>query len=80
MLQTGFYLSLLGPTFVRVRFRCPRCRRVGEHLVQEEAWDPRVLGPADRDPETLRRWEEMGPITPEEVIDFHFALDRLVDE
>jgi hypothetical protein len=79
VIQTGLYLSVLGPSFVYVRYRCGRCKRVGERLVQEDAWDPSVLKPSagkagevDR-----RRFEEMGDITAEEVIEFHYALERL---
>ncbi len=79
MIQTGLYLSVLGPSFVYVRYRCGRCKRVGEKLVQEEAWDPSVLGasPPRASESDRHRFEEMGEITPEEVIDFHYALDRL---
>ncbi len=79
VIQTGLYLSVLGPSFVYVRYRCGRCKRVGEKLVQEDAWDPSVLQTsrsrikqADR-----RRFEEMGEITAEEVIEFHSALNEL---
>ncbi len=79
MIQTGLYLSVLGPSYVYVRYRCGRCKRVGEKLVEQEAWDPSVLQPvrATRNEVDTRRFEEMGEITPEEIIDFHFALERL---
>jgi DNA-directed RNA polymerase subunit RPC12/RpoP len=82
VIQTGLYLSVLGPSFVYVRYRCGRCKRVGEKLVQEDAWDPSVLQtPLPKANESDRqRFEEMGDITPEEVIDFHFALERLTAE
>ena len=79
ILQTSLYLSLLGPSFVYVRFRCGRCKRVGEKLVREEKWNQGMLRPegpsisaTDR-----QRFETMGPITPAEKIDFHYALDTL---
>lgn len=79
MIQTGLYVSVLGPSYVYVRFRCGRCKRVREQLIQEAAWDPSVLhecgaGVSDAD---LDRFERMGEITPEEVIEFHYRLDRL---
>jgi len=62
-----------------VRYRCGRCKRVGEKLVQEDAWDPSVLHASrpQANESDRRRFEDMGEITPEEVIDFHFALQRL---
>jgi len=79
VIQTGVYLSVLGPSFVYVRYRCGRCKRIGERLVREERWDPSVLRPARRgmSDDELRRFVDMGDITPEEIIDFHYTLDRL---
>lgn len=79
MIQTGLYLSVLGPSYVYVRYRCGRCKRVGEKLVEQEAWDPAVLHPArrTRGDADIRRFEEMGEITPEEIIDFHYGLEGL---
>jgi len=79
ILQTSLYLSLLGPSFVYVRFRCRRCKRVGEQLVREEKWNRGMLrrdGPSVPRQE-LRRFEALGPITPAEKIDFHYALENL---
>jgi hypothetical protein len=79
VLQTGLYLSLLGPTFVYVRYRCGRCKRVGEKLVQEEKWDASALESVQHglNESVLRKYEQMGEITPEEVIDFHYAVGHL---
>ena len=79
ILQTSLYLSLMGPSFVYVRFRCGRCKRVGEQLVREEQWNRGMLraqGPCLSEKERLR-FEAMGPITPAEKIDFHYALEKL---
>lgn len=70
---------MLGPSFVYVRYRCGRCKRVGEKLVQESAWDPSVLGAPRPQADNFdrHRFADMGEITPEEIIEFHYALDRL---
>ncbi len=79
MIQTGLYLSASGPSYVYVRFRCGRCRRVGEQLVQESHWDPAVLQHAEPQlsEDEWRRFEAMGEITADEVIQFHYSLQRL---
>jgi len=48
-------------------------------MIREGEWDPSILqlqgerkGKVD-----ARRFKQMGPITPEEVIEFHYALERL---
>jgi hypothetical protein len=82
VIQTGLYLGVLGPNYVYVRYRCGRCKRIGEQLVQEQEWDPSVL----RDPGSpahlpdLGRFEQLGEITAEEVLDFHYAIKRLSAE
>jgi len=52
---------------------------MGEQLVEQEAWDPSVLQPAPRlrAEVDLTRFREMGEITPDEIIAFHYALHRL---
>jgi hypothetical protein len=55
---------------------------VGEKMVQEEKWDASVLHSAQRGltGPSLRKYEEMGEISPEEIIDFHYALQQLSAE
>lgn len=79
VLQTSLYLSLMGPSFVYVRFRCARCRRVGEQLVREEKWNRGMLrrNRTSLSAQERRRFEALGPITPAEKIDFHYALEQL---
>jgi len=82
VIQTGLYLSATGPSYVYVRFRCGRCKRVGEQLVQESHWDPTVLQhrEARLSEDDIRRFAEMGEITPEEVVEFHYAVQGLSAE
>jgi hypothetical protein len=79
ILQTSLYLSLLGPSFVYVRFRCGRCKRVGEQLVREEKWNRAMLRheSAALSAQERHKFEALGPITPAEKIDFHYALEKL---
>ena len=82
VIQTGLYLSVLGPSYVYVRYRCGRCKRMGEQLVEQESWDPAVLQPAPRPRAEVdfRRFAEMGEITADEVIAFHYGLRTLGEE
>ena len=82
VVQTGLYLSVLGPSYVYVRYRCGRCKRMGEKLVEQGEWDPTVLQAGRKGPseDELRRFSDMGDITADEVIDFHFAIESLASE
>jgi len=78
VLQRGVYLTVLGSSYVYVRYRCRYCKRVGEYYVREKDWDPAVLQPA-RGGMTrgeLEKFKQMGPITPEEVVTFRRGLRR----
>lgn len=82
VIQTGLYLSVLGSSYVYVRYRCGRCRRMGEQLVEQESWDPAVLQPAPRPRARvdLQRFASMGEITADEIIAFHYGLTTLGEE
>jgi hypothetical protein len=51
-------------------------------LVQESHWDPRVLQYAETrvSEDELRHFEAMGEVTADEVLEFHYALQRLSSE
>jgi DNA-directed RNA polymerase subunit RPC12/RpoP len=79
VMQTGYYLRLFGPSFVYVKYRCSRCKKLGEQFVKQQDWEDGILN--DLRPETTQSekqsFESMGPITIHEQIDFHFQLDDL---
>jgi DNA-directed RNA polymerase subunit RPC12/RpoP len=79
ILQVRFYLSLFGPSFVSVHYRCGRCKRIGKQLVEEQRWAG-FGGESGEEKnsraEDLRRFQTMGAITPEEIVDFHRALEN----
>src|SRR3990172_2625295 len=77
VMQTGYYLRLFGPSFVYVKFRCSRCKKLGEQFVKQEDWEDGILRdiPAETTPEEKSRFESMGPIDIHEAIRVHFQLD-----
>ncbi len=79
VMQTGYYLRLFGPSFVYVKFRCSRCKKLGEQFVKQEEWEDGILREVANEISTNERevFEEMGPIDINELIDAHFKLDSL---
>jgi len=79
VMQTGYYLRLVGPSFVYVKFRCSRCKKLGEQFVKQEDWEDGILCdvPSEIDPDEQRKFDEMGPIDIHECIDAHFQLEKL---
>jgi DNA-directed RNA polymerase subunit RPC12/RpoP len=76
VMQTGYYLRLFGPSFVYVKFRCSRCKKLGEQFVKQEDWEDGILkdAPSEVNVGELQRFQGMGEIDVHEAIDFHFAL------
>jgi len=37
VMQTGYYLRLVGPSFVYVKYRCSRCKKLGEQFVKQRS-------------------------------------------
>lgn len=81
VMQKGYYLRIAGPSFVWLKYRCSRCKRLGEQFVKQEEWDERLLQdvPCELSEHEKTRFAALGPIDIHEVIDMHFALTELAD-
>jgi hypothetical protein len=49
VVQQQYYIRPTGPCFVYLKYRCPRCRRLGEQYVLQEDWLPSALDVAPRE-------------------------------
>jgi DNA-directed RNA polymerase subunit RPC12/RpoP len=78
VLQRSWYVRVFGPSFMYLKFRCSRCKRMGEKFVEQEKWDDTILRdiPSEVSLDEKRRLERLGKIGVEEQIEFHFALDN----
>lgn len=81
VMQTGYYLRLVGPSFVYVKFRCSRCKKLGEQFVKQEEWEDGILEEvaAEVGPDEKQKFSQMGSIDIHECIDAHFELDKLTN-
>ncbi len=77
VMQTGYYLRLLGPSFVYVKFRCSRCKKLGEQFVKQEDWEDGILKdiPSEVNQTENETFQSMGPIDVHEQIGFHFQME-----
>ncbi len=78
VMQTGYYLRLVGPSFVYVKYRCSRCKKLGEQFVKQAEWEEGILNDLQSEAagEDRRRFDQMGPIDIHECIDAHFELEK----
>src|SRR5579875_1608092 len=81
VVQHSYYLRLFGPSFVYVKFRCSRCKKLGEQFIKQEEWEEGILKDVASELNTEERdfFAAQGPIDINEVIDFHFQLENLND-
>lgn len=77
VLQRSWYVRVFGPSFMYLKYRCSRCKRLGEKFVEQDKWDDSILRdiPAEVSVDEKRRFEQLGKISVDEEIDFHFSLD-----
>ena len=81
VMQHGYYLRLFGPSFVYVKFRCSRCKKLGEQFIKQEEWEEGILKDVvhEASHDEKEQFATKGAIDINEVIDFHFALENLGD-
>ena len=79
VMQTGYYLRLVGPSFVYVKYRCSRCKKLGEQFVKQEEWEDGILCDVSTEltDDEQKAFENMGTIGIHECIDAHFELDQM---
>lgn len=81
VVQHGYYLRAFAPSFVCVKFRCSRCKKLGEQFIKQEEWENGILRDVapEATPDEREQFVTQGPISIEEELDFHFALENLGD-
>lgn len=79
VLRTDLYERSMGREYVYVKFRCKRCKRMGEAFVAESRWDWSILEPApgEMSSEERDRFLDMEEISETEVEAFHRQLENL---
>lgn len=77
VLQRSWYVRVFGPSFMYLKYRCSRCKRLGERFIEQDKWDDSILRdiPSEMSLSEKKRFDRMGGITVDEEVDFHFFLD-----
>ena len=79
VLRTDLYERSSGRDYVYVKFRCKRCKRLGEAFVAEHRWDWNIFEPAGEISDAERdQLSTQAPISVAELIDFHRQLQRTI--
>jgi DNA-directed RNA polymerase subunit RPC12/RpoP len=78
VLQRSWYVRVFGPSFMYLKFRCSRCKRVSERFIEQEKWDDAILRdiPSEMTSEEKKRFDGLGKISVDEEIDFHFEIEK----
>ena len=77
VMQQGYYVKQFGPSFVYIKYRCSRCKKLGEHFVKQEEWEDGLLQDTQTEAkdDERTRFSSLGAITLEEMRQFHHALE-----
>jgi DNA-directed RNA polymerase subunit RPC12/RpoP len=77
VLQRSWYVRVFGPSFMYLKYRCSRCKRMGEKFVEQDKWDDSILRdiPSELSLDERKHFETLGKISVDEAIDFHFNLE-----
>lgn len=69
----------VGPSFVYVKFRCSRCKKLGQQVVKQDEWEDGLLNEqtTEQTADEMKQFSEMGTISLEEMKRFHHSLDKM---
>ncbi len=79
VLQTGLYVRSNAQSYVYVKYRCSRCKQLGEQMIDEQDWDWSVLNEEKNEmsEQERREFAVVSRITADEILDFHRELQRV---
>ncbi|HZO88936.1 MAG TPA: hypothetical protein VFB38_11415 [Chthonomonadaceae bacterium] len=79
VMQQGYYVRQFGPSYVYIKYRCSRCKKLGEHFIKQEEWEDSLLHETSSDVSVAERerFRKLGNITLDEMREFHRALECL---
>ena len=69
VMQQGYYVKQFGPSFVYIKYRCSRCKKLGEHFVKQEEWEDSLLQENTTEVTEVDRgrFGQLGTITLDEI-------------
>jgi len=77
VLQRSWYVRVFGPSYMYLKFRCCRCKKLGERLIEQDKWDEAVLRaiPTEVSNRERQGFQQLGRISVDEQISFRCKLD-----
>lgn len=79
VMQQGIYMRQSGPNYVYIKYRCSRCKKLGEHYIKHEEWEDGLLheNNSEQSSKERQRFARLGAITLDEMRRFHNELEGL---
>lgn len=79
VMQQEMYVRQVGSSYVYIKYRCSRCKKLGEHLVKQDQWEESMRRENSTEvTDTEKSWFlNLGNITLDEMRNFHYALESL---
>ncbi len=78
VLRTDLYGRTIPPNYIWIKYRCSRCKQMGESFVAEESFDMSLLQKDKRELTELERdkFAEAEAISADELLDFRRQLEQ----
>jgi len=77
VLQHGYFMTRWRPVWVYLKYRCPRCRMLGQKLTDYRDWDESALHSGDESCVVDAARAVLGEIADREVEEFSVRLRAL---
>jgi len=49
VMRQGYYSRQFGPSYVYIKYRCTRCKKLREHFVKEDEWHGGLLSDSPKE-------------------------------
>ena len=81
VMASSHYPRMFDENLVHIRYRCRRCRKIGEQFVRQEEWESGILRDKATEAATSEKetFAALGAIEMRELVEFHEALQSLPD-
>ena len=78
VLRTDLYVRNIAPNYVWIKYRCSRCKQIGETFIAEDNFDTAILGNDRREFNDNERdkFANLEAIETDELLDFRARLHK----
>ena len=79
VMQQCYWAPPYGQRYIYLKYRCSRCKKLGEHYVKQDEWDETLLNeiPLELSDGERTHFHHLGAIDKDELRSFRYSLSEL---